>query len=236
MSFAALTPELWTSLWLTIRLAATSTLILLAIALPLAGWLDRTRSRLGSLVEALVTLPIVLPPTVIGFYLLVSFGSQSPLGQAWTALFGHTLAFSFPGLVLGSVIYSLPFAVQPIQTALRDVDAALIEAACALGARARQTFWRVVVPAARGGVLTGAALSFAHTLGEFGVVLMIGGNIPGVTRVASIALYDETQKLEYAVAHTYAALLLAVSFALLLGIGLLRRRSGATARPRPQLR
>ena len=234
MSVAALTPELWQSLWLTIRLAATSTAILLVIAVPLSGWLDRTRSRAAAAVEALVTMPIVLPPTVIGFYLLVSFGSQSPLGRAWIDVFGHSLAFSFPGLVLGSVIYSLPFAVQPIQTAFRDVDAALIEASCALGARARQTFWRVVVPAARGGLLTGAALSFAHTMGEFGVVLMLGGNIPGVTRVASIALYDEAQKLNYPVAHAYALVLLLLSFAMLLAIGLLRRR--ASGRPRPQLR
>lgn len=235
MSFAALTAALWQSLWLTIRLAATSTVILLAIALPLAGWLDRTRSRAGTVVEALVTLPIVLPPTVIGFYLLVAFGSQSPLGRIWIDIFGHSLAFSFPGLVVGSVIYSLPFAVQPIQTAFRDVDVALIEASSALGARARQTFWRVIVPAARGGILTGAALSFAHTMGEFGVVLMLGGNIPGVTRVASIALYDETQKLNYSVAHAYALVLMALSFILLFAIGVLRRRHGS-GHERPQLR
>jgi len=234
LSITDIPPALWQALWLTIRLAAVSTLLLLGIALPLAGWLDRTRARGAPLVEALVTLPIVLPPTVIGFYLLVAFGSQSPLGRAWIDLFGHSLAFSFPGLVLGSVIYSLPFAVQPIQTAFRDVDAALIEASCALGARARQTFWRVIVPAARGGLLTGAALSFAHTMGEFGVVLMLGGNIPGVTRVASIALYDEAQKLNYPAAHAYAIVLLVLSFVMLLVIGLLRRRSNG--RPRPQLR
>lgn len=235
MNLETIPPALWQALGLTLRLAGTSTLILLAIALPLAGWMDRTRSRAGAVVEALVTLPIILPPTVIGFYLLVGFGSRSPLGQAWTSVFGHSLAFSFPGLVIGSVIYSLPFAVQPIQTAFRDVDAALIEASAALGARARQTFWRVIVPAARGGILTGAALSFAHTMGEFGVVLMLGGNIPGVTRVASIALYDEAQKLNYPVAHAYALVLLAFSFLMMLLIGLLRRRTGQD-RPRPQLR
>jgi molybdate transport system permease protein len=231
-SFAALTPELWQSLWLTVRLAAVSTVILLLIAVPLAGWLDRTRSRLAPLVEALATMPIVLPPTVIGFYLLLTLGSQSPVGQVWMRLFGHSLAFSFSGLVIGSVIYSLPFAVQPIQTALRDVDAALIEAATALGARWRQTFWRVVIPAAKGGLYTGTALSFAHTMGEFGVVLMLGGNIPGVTRVASIALYDETQQLNYPAANAFALVLLVLSFLMLLVIALLRRRRDVRPRPR----
>lgn len=233
-TFAALTPALWQSLWLTVRLAAIATAILLAIAVPLAGWLERTRLRIAPWIEALVTLPIVLPPTVIGFYLLVGFGSDSLLGDAWRGLFGSTLAFSFAGLVVGSVIYSLPFAVQPIQNAIRDVEAALIEAGCALGATPRQVFWRVIVPAARNGVLTGAALSFAHTIGEFGVVLMLGGNIPGVTRVASIALYDETQTLNYPLAHSYALLLLAISFAMLLLIGALRR--GARQQARPKLR
>jgi molybdate transport system permease protein len=236
VSIAAPTPALWEALWLTVRLAATSTTILLLLALPIAGWLDRTRSRAAVAVEALVSLPIVLPPTVIGFYLLVSFGSQSPLGRLWNEVFGHGLAFSFAGLVVGSVLYSLPFAVQPIQSAFREVDAALIEAACALGARPRQVFWRTVVPAARNGILTGVALSFAHTMGEFGVVLMLGGNIPGVTRVASIALYDETQKLNYPVAHGYALLLLATSFLMLLAIGVLRRRASVTRPPRPQPR
>ncbi|WP_293368118.1 molybdate ABC transporter permease subunit [Nevskia sp.] len=231
---AGLTPALWQSLGLTMRLAAISTVILLAIALPLAGWLDRTRLKIAPWIEALVTLPIVLPPTVIGFYLLVGFGGGSWLGTGWQALFDSTLAFSFAGLVVGSVIYSLPFAVQPIQNAIREVDAALIEAGCALGARPRQVFWRVIVPAARNGILTGAALSFAHTMGEFGVVLMLGGNIPGATRVASIALYDETQLLNYPVAHSYALLLLAISFAMLMLIGLLRR--GARQQARPKLR
>lgn len=229
-----MTPELWTSLWLTMRLAATSTLILLALTLPLAGWMLRSRSRAVPVVEALVSLPIVLPPTVIGFYVLLALGSRSPLGRGWIALFGSSLAFSFQGLVIGSVIYSLPYAVQPIQTALREVDAGLIEAASALGARARQVFWKIMVPAARNGVLTGAALSFAHTMGEFGVVLMLGGNIPGVTRVASIALYDETQKLNYSVAHRYALVLLLVSFLMLMFIAWLRQRTPAPARPQPR--
>jgi molybdate transport system permease protein len=234
LNLAAIPPELWASLWLTVRLAASSTLILLLLGLPLAGWLNRSRSLGAPLVEAVVTLPIVLPPTVIGFYVLIALGSHSPIGQAWLALFGTTLAFSFPGLVAGSVLYSLPYAVQPMQSALRDVDAGLVEAACALGARARQVFWRVMVPAARNGIFTGVALSFAHTMGEFGVVLMLGGSIPGVTRVASIALFDETQTLNYAVANSYALVLLAGSFALLLLIAWLRQRTPAPPRPLPR--
>lgn len=234
MNLAAIPPELWASLWLTVRLAGTSTLILLLLGLPLAGWLNRSRSAAAPLVEALVTLPIVLPPTVIGFYVLLALGSRSPIGQAWLALFGTSLAFSFPGLVVGSVLYSLPYAVQPMQAALRDVDPGLVEAASALGARARQVFWRVMVPVARNGILTGVALSFAHTMGEFGVVLMLGGNIPGVTRVASIALYDQTQTLNYAVANSYALLLLATSFSLLLLIAWLRQRTPAAPRPQPR--
>lgn len=234
MNFAGLPSELWISLWLTVRLAATSTLILLALTLPLAGWMQRSRSRAVPVVEALVSLPIVLPPTVIGFYVLLALGSHSPLGRGWIALFGTSLAFSFNGLVVGSVLYSLPYAVQPIHTALREVDPGLIEAACALGARARQVFWKIMVPVARNGILTGAALSFAHTMGEFGVVLMLGGNIPGVTRVASIALYDETQKLNYSVAHRYALVLLLASFLMLLFIAWLRRRTPAPARPQPR--
>jgi molybdate transport system permease protein len=228
-AFAGIPADLWGALWLTVRLAGTTTLLLLCVALPLADWLNRSRSRMALVVEALATLPIVLPPTVIGFYLLLAFGSASPLGRAWMAATGHSLAFSFTGLVIGSMLYSFPYAVQPIQSALRDVDPALIEAAAALGARARRTFWKIMVPAARNGILTAAALAFAHTMGEFGVVLMLGGNIPGLTRVASIALYDETQKFDYAVAHRYALLLLALSFAILLVIALLRRRT--TARP-----
>ena len=233
-TFAPIPPEMWGSLWLTVRLAATTTALLLAGGLPLAGWLTRSRSPFSGLVEALVTLPIVLPPTVIGFYVLLLLGSHSPIGRGWMDLFGHSLAFSFPGLVVGSVLYSLPYAVQPMQTALRDVEPGLIEAASALGARGRQVFWRVMVPAARNGVLTGAALCFAHTMGEFGVVLMLGGNIPGVTRVASIALYDETQTLNYGVANSYALLLMLLSLAMLLFIAWLRRRTPAAARPQPR--
>ena len=227
----AFTPGLWQALWLTLRLAATATAFLLLLGVPLAGWLIRARTRFAAVVEVLVTLPLVLPPTVIGFYLLLLLGSHSPLGRGWIALTGQSLAFSFPGLVIGSILYSLPYAVQPAQAALRDIEPALIEAAIALGARAGQTFWKVMVPAARNGILTGASLAFAHTMGEFGVVLMLGGNIPGVTRVASIALYDETQNLDYAAANGYAVSLLMVSFAMLSLIAWLRRRSNGAAKP-----
>jgi molybdate transport system permease protein len=229
--FAGIPAELWRALWLTLRLATVSTVLLLMLTLPLAGWINRSRSRAAPMIEAIASLPMVLPPTVIGFYLLIAFGNHSPLGRAWLWMFGQSLAFTFSGLVIGSVLYSLPYALQPIQLALRELDAALIEAAVALGANRRKVFWQVMVPAARSGILAGGALSFAHTIGEFGVVLMLGGNIPGVTRVASIALYDETQNLNYTVAHRYALLLLMISFAMLLLIAGFRRQSQAAARP-----
>ena len=219
----SLTPELWQSLWLTIRLAAVSTVALVLIGLPLASFLNRCRWRGIVLVETIVTLPIVLPPTVIGFYLLAFFAPQSPAGWLWSQVTGHSLAFTFAGLIVGSVIYSLPFAVQPFQSALKGVPREYREAAISLGASPWQTFWRVVLPNARRGIGVGVTLSFAHTMGEFGVVLMLGGNIPGVTRVASIALYDEVQRLNYPAAHAFAAVLLVISFACLAVIGWLRR-------------
>lgn len=216
--------ELWTSLWLTVRLAATSTLLLLCIAIPLSGWLSNARGWLRSTVELVVTLPIVLPPTVIGFYLLLLLSPAHVPGSWWVALFGHPLPFSFWGLVVGSVLYSLPFAVQPIQTAFRGIPKSVVEAAETMGATRWQTYWKILIPLARHGIFTGAALSFAHTMGEFGVVLMMGGNIPGVTRVASIALYDEVQLLRYENAHVFALVLLLVSLMLLGFIGWLQRR------------
>jgi molybdate transport system permease protein len=220
-----LTPELWQALWLTLWLAFASTLILLAAGIPLALWLNGRRSRLAAVIEALVTMPIVLPPTVIGFYLLVLFAPDQPVGSVWLGLTGHTLAFSFAGLVVGSVIYSLPFAVQPFQAAFKAVPRNYIDVARNLGASRWHVFWTIVLPLARRGVGVGVMLSFAHTLGEFGVVLMLGGSIPGKTRVASIALYDEVQKLNYPQAHAYALVLLAISFALVLAMALLQRRS-----------
>lgn len=219
-----LTPALWESLWLTLKLAGVTTLLLGLLGLPLAHWLNHTRWKIAPALEALVTLPIVLPPTVIGFYFLVFFSPQQPPGSWWVALTGEPLSFTFEGLVIASIVYSLPFAVQPFQAALRAVPTELLDASRAAGATRWRTFWRVHLPLARRGVGVGLTLGFAHTLGEFGVVLMIGGSIAGETRVASIALYDEVQKLNYASAHAFAATLLGLSFVLLLVVAILQRR------------
>ncbi|HYD83746.1 MAG TPA: molybdate ABC transporter permease subunit [Opitutus sp.] len=223
-TFLGLSATLWQSLGLTLKLAAITTLVLGLVGLPLAHWLNTTRSRFAAIIETISTLPIVLPPTVIGFYLLVSFSPNHPPGSWWVALTGSPLSFSFTGLVIASVFYSLPFAVQPFQAALRGVPPELIDAGRALGAKPFRVWWRVHVPLAWRGIVAGLTLGFAHTLGEFGVVLMIGGSIPGVTRVASIALYDEVQKLNYTQAHAFAAILLVLSFVLLLIVTLLQRR------------
>ena len=223
-SFLGLPAPLWQSLGLTLRLAAITTLVLGAVGLPLAHWLNTTRWRLAPAIETLVALPIVLPPTVIGFYLLVAFSPQHPPGSWWRAATGAPLAFSFTGLVIASVFYSLPFAVQPFQAALRGVPRELLDAGRTLGATPARVFWRLHAPLAWRGIAAGLTLGFAHTLGEFGVVLMIGGAIPGVTKVASIALYDEVQALAYPQAHAFAAALLVLSFALLLAVTLLQRR------------
>lgn len=219
-------PEIWQALWLTFELASLTTAVLLVIGLPLAHWLNTCRWRGVIFVETLVTLPIVLPPTVIGFYLLVLFAPQNPLGGGWMAVTGAPLAFSFAGLVVGSVLYSLPFAVQPFQVALKSVSPTLIEAARVSGANWWQIFWHVTLPLARRGIGAGVTLSFAHTVGEFGVVLMLGGAIPGVTKVASILLYDEVQKLDYARAHGIALILLAAAFFLIFAISVLQGNRG----------
>jgi len=226
-TFLGLSSALWQSVGLTLRLAAITTLILGIIGLPLAHWLNTTRARVAPFLETLVTLPIVLPPTVIGFYILVGLSPQHPPGSWWRDLTGEPLVFSFTGLVIASVFYSLPFAVQPFQAALRGVPRELLDAGTALGARPLRVFIRLHAPLAWRGIAAGLTLGFAHTLGEFGVVLMIGGAIPGVTKVASIALYDEVQKLDYASAHAFAAMLLVISFALLLIVTLLQRRRPA---------
>ena len=223
-SILGLPPPLWQSLWLTLRLAAITTLVLGLAGLPLAHWLNTTRWRLAPAIETFVALPIVLPPTVIGFYLLVVFSPAHAPGSWWRDALGFPLAFSFTGLVIASVIYSLPFAVQPFQAALRGVPRELLDAGSAMGAPPAHVFLRLHVPLAWRGIAAGLTLGFAHTLGEFGVVLMIGGSIPGVTRVASIALYDEVQALAYPQAHAFAATLLVISFALLLAVTLLQRR------------
>lgn len=203
------------ALLLSLKLAATTSLLLLLIGLPLARWIAFSRNRLKFIVEAVVALPIVLPPTVLGFYLLVALGPRSPLGAMWIRWTGHPLAFSFTGLVIGSVLYSLPFAVQPFAASFASVDPALLHASSTLGASSLRTFRQIVLPLSMPGIITGIALSFAHTLGEFGVVLMIGGNIPGVTQTVSIAIFDHVEALEYSAANHAALLLLGLSFVLL---------------------
>jgi molybdate transport system permease protein len=205
----------WGAFWLTVRLAAIVSLLLVALGIPIAYWIASSRWRWKFLVEAVVALPIVLPPTVLGFYVLLLLGSRSPLGGWWESLTGHTLAFTFEGLVIGSVLYSLPFAVQPLAASFGAVDPKLLRASASLGQSPAQTFWRVVLPLSRAGLVTGFALSFAHTLGEFGVVLMVGGNIPGVTRTISIDIYDRVQAGQYSSANWTAMVLLLISFAAL---------------------
>jgi molybdate transport system permease protein len=225
-TFLGLSGPLWESLGLTLRLAAATTCALGALGLPLAYWLNTSRSRLAPAIETLVTLPVVLPPTVIGFYLLIAFSPAHPPGSWWRDLTGSSLSFTFTGLVIASVFYSLPFAVRPFQAALAAVPPELLDAGRALGAGRWRVFRRLHLPLAGRGIAAGLTLGFAHTLGEFGVVLMIGGSIPGVTRVASIALYDDVEAVNYGEAHAFAALLLAVSFCLLLVVSLLQRRRG----------
>lgn len=212
-------------MWLTLRLATVVTVFLLLIAIPLAWGIASIRSRWIVLLEAVVALPVVLPPTVLGFYLLALFAPESAAGRFWFRLTGETLSFSFAGLVVGSIAYSLPFAVQPLVAAMRSVPRELLDAARALGGGGFAVFRRVLLPLSIRGVLVAAMLSFAHTVGEFGVVVMLGGSIPGRTRVASIALYDEVQKLDYPAAHRLAALLLALSFVLLVPLAWLQRKS-----------
>ena len=205
----------WQAFWLTIRLAVLVAAVLVVLGLPIAYWIAYSRRRWRFLVEAVVALPIVLPPTVLGFYVLVALGSRSPLGRWWQTMTGHTLAFTFEGLVIGSIIYSLPFAVQPFAASFILVDPRLIAASATLGASTLRTFFRVILPLSVPGLVTGVALSFAHTMGEFGVVLMVGGNIPGVTRTVSIDIYDKVQALDYAGANQTALMLLVISFAVL---------------------
>lgn len=217
----------WRAFELTIRLALLVSLVLLVIGLPIAYRIAYSRWRWKFLVEAVIAMPLVLPPTVLGFYLLVAMGSRSPLGRWWQGLTGHTLAFSFEGLVIGSIIYSLPFAVQPFAAAFAAVDPRLLAASATLGASRMRTFFRVIMPLSVPGLITGIALSFAHTMGEFGVVLMVGGNIPGVTRTVSIDIYDRVQAFDFAAAHQTAAVLLALSFVILSLVYAMNRRAWA---------
>ncbi len=215
----------WQALWLTVRLAVLVAAALLIIGMPIAYWITYSRRRWKFLVEAVVALPIVLPPTVLGFYVLVALGSRSPLGRWWQGMTGHTLAFTFEGLLIGSIVYSLPFAVQPFAASFASVDSRLLAASATLGASRLRTFFQVVLPLSVPGLVTGIALSFAHTMGEFGVVLMVGGNIPGVTRTVSIDIFDKVQALNYSGANHTALVLLVISFLILAVVYGINRRA-----------
>jgi molybdate transport system permease protein len=215
------------ALWLTLRLAAITTLVLLAVGVPLAFWIVSTRARWRPLVEALTTLPLLLPPTVLGFYLLVLLGPRTGFGRVAAHLLGHPLAFSFAGLVAGSVVYSLPFAVQPLTAGFQAVDTALIEQARLLGAGPFRILREILLPLSRRSVVAAAALCFTHTVGEFGVVLMIGGDIPGATRTLSIAIYDQVQDFSYAQANRTSLFLLAISLIALVLLYARQPRRGA---------
>ncbi|MFL2547202.1 MAG: molybdate ABC transporter permease subunit [Candidatus Rariloculaceae bacterium] len=211
-------------IWISLKLASVTVVVLLLIGTPLAWWLAHTRSRSRAVVEALVALPLVLPPTVLGFYLLILLGPAGPIGSFWVELTGTTLTFSFLGLVIASVIYSFPFAVQPLQTAFEAIGKVPLEAAATLGAGPVDTFLKVVSPLALRGYISAIVLAFAHTLGEFGVVLMVGGNIPGVTKVISIAIFEQVETLSYDQAHYLSFGLLAFSFVVLFSVYVINRR------------
>lgn len=217
-------PVLLEPVWLSLRLAMMTVVILLAIGLPLAWWLANTRSRLKTPLEAVTALPLVLPPSVLGFYLLIFMGPQGAAGSMWQTLFGHPLAFSFAGLVVASCIYSLPFVVQPLQSAFETLDKRAVEASWTLGASPTYTFITIIVPQIRRGLLTAIVLGFAHTLGEFGVVLMVGGNLPGETQVISVAIYEQVELLNYDIAGTLSAGLLLFSFMVLVVVYSMNRR------------
>jgi molybdate transport system permease protein len=210
---------------ITLALAGITTLLLLIVATPLAWWLAFSRSPAKPFIEAVTALPLVLPPTVLGFYLLVLFSPNAPFGAFWVTVTGHTLAFSFAGLVFASAIYSLPFMVQPLQTAFEAVGREPLEAASTLGASPRDAFFSVAVPMATRGFLTASVLTFAHTIGEFGVVLMVGGNIPGRTKVISIAIYEHVETLNYVEAHVLSGALLVFSFAVLIAVYAINRKA-----------
>lgn len=214
----------WTAISVTFKLATLTAMILLVVGILIAYWLTFSRWRWKFLVESVVALPLVLPPTVLGFYILVAIGPHSPLGQFYTHIVGHPLPFTFEGLLVASVLYSLPFAVQPFATAFDQVDRRLIEASWTLGVSRLQTFFKLVLPLSAVGIVTGFVLSFAHTLGEFGVVLMVGGNIEGQTRTVSIDIYDEVQSLNYGSAAKTALFLLVISYVVLLAVYAMNRK------------
>ena len=236
-----MSPEEWQAIKLTLALAGTTTLLLILLGTPLAYWLSRSNSLLKTVVSSVVAIPLVLPPTVIGFYLLLAMGPDGPLGKATDYLNIANLAFSFSGLVLGSIVYSLPFVVHPLQNAFESVDRRLLDAAATLGAGPFDRFFSVIAPLARGGFLTALILGFAHTVGEFGVVLMIGGNIPGETQVLSVLLYEQVESFDYASANRLALSLLGFSFLTLFCLLLARQRQrlflpGASSRNNGQLK
>lgn len=221
----ALAPEIWVAIRLTIELALLTTLLLLVVGTPLAWWLARSRAWWKELVAALVALPLVLPPTVLGFYLLVALGPSGPGGQIAGLWGGRTLAFTFEGLVIGSVIYSMPFVVQPLRNAFEAIGARPLEVAATLRASPLRAFWTVAVPLARPGFLSAIVLGFAHTVGEFGVVLMIGGNIPGETKVLSVAIYDYVELMQWREANILAGGMVLFAFAVILAMTLIERRA-----------
>jgi molybdate transport system permease protein len=223
----------WQAVRLTFALAAATAAILVVIGLPVAWWLASTQWRWRGWVEAVVALPLVLPPTVLGFYLLVLLGPHGPVGMALESAFGLRLVFSFPGMLVASVLYSLPFAVQPFTAGFRAVDHRLLEASWCLGVSRAATFFRIVLPLSRPALLAGIVLSFSHTVGEFGVILMVGGNIPGVTRTISVSIYDSVQSMDYASAGLTAGILLAFSFVVLGTMYSLQNRSRTPVWPKP---
>jgi molybdate transport system permease protein len=215
----------WSPIWLTLRLAAITTIILLAIGLPIAYWLSKRRSIFKIIIEAIITMPLVLPPSVLGFYLLIAFSPQHGLGLWLQRHFNIQFVFSFQGLVLASVIYSMPFMIGPIKSALQQLPLSLSQASYTLGKTELQTFIKVLLPNMQASLLTAIVLTFAHTLGEFGVVLMIGGNIPNVTRVASIAIYDSVENMDYATANSYSLLLFAITFVIVIAVFVFNKRA-----------
>jgi molybdate transport system permease protein len=215
----------WSPIWLTLRLALITTLILLIIGLPIAYWLSKGRSIIKIIIEAIITMPLVLPPSVLGFYLLIAFSPQHGVGLWLHEHFDIQLVFSFPGLVLASVIYSMPFMIGPIKSALQQLPLSLSQASYTLGKTQLQTFIKVLLPNMQASLLTAVVLTFAHTLGEFGVVLMIGGNIPNVTRVASIAIYDSVENMDYHTANAYSLLLFAVTFIIVIAVFVFNKRT-----------
>ena len=231
MSPPLLSPDDWAAIWLTLELASVTTVLLLVLATPLAWWLAHTRSRWRGPIGAVVTLPLVLPPTVIGFYLLVLMGPNGPIGQLTQALGLGRLPFTFAGLVVGSLVYSLPFAVQPLQRAFEALGARPLEVAATLGTSRVDRFFSVVLPLTRPGFVTAAVLTFAHTVGEFGIVLMLGGNIPGKTRVVSVQIYDHVEAMEYAQAHWLAGGMVVFAFVVLVALQWLQPRDKNNASP-----